>query len=66
MKFNSFADLINQVKGKSNRVVVPGANNREALEAIKMADGKAKVDSDTCVDCGACVATCPVEAISQE
>ena len=38
MKFNSFADLINQVKGKSNRVVVPGANNKEALQAIKMAD----------------------------
>ena len=40
MKFNSFADLIAQVKGKSNRVVVPGANNHEALEAIKMADEK--------------------------
>lgn len=38
MKFKSFADLIDQVKGKSNRVVVPGANNKEALEAIKMAD----------------------------
>ena len=37
MKFKSFEDLINQVKGKSNRVVVPGANNAEALEAIKMA-----------------------------
>ena len=38
MKFKSFEDLINQVKGKSNRVVVPGANNAEALQAIKMAD----------------------------
>lgn len=38
MKFNSFEDLISQVKGKSNRVVVPGANNAEALQAIKMAD----------------------------
>ena len=38
MKFKSFADLIEQVKGKSNRVVVPGANNKEALTAIKMAD----------------------------
>ena len=38
MKFKSFADLIDQVKGKSNRVVVPGANNKEALTAIKMAD----------------------------
>lgn len=38
MKFKNFEDLKNQVKGKSNRVVVPGANNAEALEAIKMAD----------------------------
>ncbi|MDR0953354.1 MAG: phosphate butyryltransferase [Elusimicrobiota bacterium] len=38
MKFNSFKELIGLVKGKSNRVVVPGANNMEALEAIKMAD----------------------------
>ena len=38
MKFSSFADLVNQVKGKTNRVVVPGANNKEALTAIKMAD----------------------------
>ncbi|MDR0292256.1 MAG: hypothetical protein LBI01_05825 [Elusimicrobium sp.] len=38
MKFKSFADLVNKVKGKSNRVVVPGANNKEVLEAIKMAD----------------------------
>ena len=38
MKFKSFADLISQVKGKSKRVVVPGANNKEALQAIKMAD----------------------------
>ena len=38
MKFKSFEDLISQVKGKSNRVVVPGANNSEALQAIKMAD----------------------------
>jgi NAD-dependent dihydropyrimidine dehydrogenase PreA subunit len=30
-----------------------------------MVDGKAFVDPDTCVECGACVATCPVSAISQ-
>ncbi|WP_428066858.1 phosphate acyltransferase [Candidatus Proelusimicrobium volucris] len=40
MKFNSFSELIDMVKGQSNRVVVPGANNTEALTAIKMADDK--------------------------
>lgn len=40
MKFNSFPELIDLVKGQSNRVVVPGANNEEALTAIKMADEK--------------------------
>lgn len=40
MKFNSFSELIDMVKGQSNRVVVPGANNAEALTAIKMADDK--------------------------
>jgi NAD-dependent dihydropyrimidine dehydrogenase PreA subunit len=30
-----------------------------------MVDGKAEVDPDTCVECGACVAVCPVNAISQ-
>jgi ferredoxin len=29
-----------------------------------MVDGKAKVDADTCIDCGACVDACPVQAIS--
>ena len=45
MKFKNFGDLISQVKGKSNRVVVPGANNSEALEAIKMADGDGLISS---------------------
>ena len=40
MKFNSFDELIDLVKGQENRVVVPGANNKEALTAIKMADDK--------------------------
>ncbi|MDR1683863.1 MAG: phosphate butyryltransferase [Elusimicrobiota bacterium] len=40
MKFNSFPQLIDLVKGQPNRVVVPGANNEEALTAIKMADEK--------------------------
>ena len=25
-----------------------------------------KVDQETCIGCGACVGTCPVEAISEE
>ncbi|MDG6224582.1 MAG: 4Fe-4S binding protein [Candidatus Thermoplasmatota archaeon] len=25
-----------------------------------------KVDTDTCIGCGACVATCPVQALSME
>ncbi len=45
MKFNSFTELIDMVKGKSNRVVVPGANNAEALSAIKMADDKGLISS---------------------
>jgi len=38
IKFGSFAELLATVKGKANRVAVPGATNLEALEAIKMAD----------------------------
>lgn len=35
-------------------------------EAINMAGDKAKVDPDTCIDCGVCVDACPEEAISME
>ena len=38
MEFTTFEQLLDKVRGKTNRVVVPGANNSEALEAIKMAD----------------------------
>jgi NAD-dependent dihydropyrimidine dehydrogenase PreA subunit len=31
-----------------------------------MAGDKAKVDSETCIDCGVCVDACPEEAISME
>jgi NAD-dependent dihydropyrimidine dehydrogenase PreA subunit len=31
-----------------------------------MADEKAVIDPDACVDCGVCVDACPVEAISME
>ena len=31
-----------------------------------MADAKAIVDNDACVDCGVCVDECPVEAIEME
>ncbi|MCX5790251.1 MAG: phosphate acyltransferase [Elusimicrobia bacterium] len=38
MEFKNFDELMRLVKGKSNRIVVPGANNPEALEACKIAD----------------------------
>lgn len=37
MKFKNFDGLVKMVRGKSSRVVVPGANNPEAMEACKMA-----------------------------
>jgi len=39
MKFKDFDELVRMVKGKSNRIVSPGANNAEVIEAIKIADG---------------------------
>jgi ferredoxin len=29
-----------------------------------MAESKAAVDGDACIDCGACIDVCPVEALS--
>jgi NAD-dependent dihydropyrimidine dehydrogenase PreA subunit len=34
------------------------------VNAIASAGDKHKIDGDTCIDCGACVDTCPVSAIS--
>jgi NAD-dependent dihydropyrimidine dehydrogenase PreA subunit len=31
-----------------------------------MENDKAKVDDDSCVDCGTCVDECPVEAIAMD
>jgi phosphate butyryltransferase len=39
MKFKDFDELVRMVKGKSNRIVSPGANNAEVIEAVKIADG---------------------------
>lgn len=36
MNFKNHDELIAKVKGKSNRVIVPGANNEEVLQACKM------------------------------
>lgn len=36
MKFRNFDELMRLVKDKPNRIVVPGANNEEVMEAIKM------------------------------
>ncbi|MFA6583749.1 MAG: phosphate acyltransferase [Elusimicrobiaceae bacterium] len=43
--FKDFDEIIAQVRGKTNRVAVPGANNTEALEALKMADGEGLIAS---------------------
>jgi phosphate butyryltransferase len=36
MKFKNFDELLGLVRGKTNRIVVPGANNDEVLTACKM------------------------------
>ena len=36
MKFRNYDELLKMVKGKTNRIVVPGANNDEVLEACKL------------------------------
>ncbi len=36
MKFRNFDELLSLVRGKTNRIVVPGANNDEVLTACKM------------------------------
>ena len=38
MHFKNFDELLKLVSGKSSRLVVPGANNLEAMEAIRIAD----------------------------
>lgn len=38
MDFKNFDELAEIVRGKTNRIIVPGANNHEAMEACKMAD----------------------------
>jgi ferredoxin len=35
------------------------------VEAIKVEDGKARVDEEACVDCGTCIEECPEEAIRE-
>jgi NAD-dependent dihydropyrimidine dehydrogenase PreA subunit len=32
---------------------------------LHLENDKAVVDEGTCIDCGACIATCPVQAISE-
>ena len=36
MKFKNFEELLGLVRGKTNRIVVPGANNAEVLTACRM------------------------------
>ncbi|HPN41305.1 MAG TPA: 4Fe-4S binding protein, partial [Candidatus Cloacimonadota bacterium] len=35
------------------------------VSALSMEDGKAVCDENACIDCGACIGTCPVSAISE-
>jgi phosphate butyryltransferase len=44
MTIKKFAELMEVVKGVPGRVVVPGANNTEVLEAIKLADENGLID----------------------
>ena len=43
-----------------------GSKDQCPSECIAMADEKAVVDADGCVDCGVCIDACPVEAIVLE
>lgn len=36
MKFETYDELMELVKGKTNRIVIPGANNAEVMQACKM------------------------------
>jgi NAD-dependent dihydropyrimidine dehydrogenase PreA subunit len=36
------------------------------VDAISEGADKYQIDPDTCVDCGACVGECPVDAIAPE
>ena len=35
------------------------------VSALSLEDGKAKSDHSTCISCSGCIATCPVQAISE-
>lgn len=37
IEFQNYDELIKKVSGKANKVVVPGSNNKEVIEALKMA-----------------------------
>lgn len=36
------------------------------VDCIELGEDQYLIDPDTCIDCGACVAACPVEAIYHE
>jgi Na+-translocating ferredoxin:NAD+ oxidoreductase subunit B len=40
--------------------------DRCQMEALEMADGKARLDPDRCIGCGLCVSTCPTHALTLE
>jgi phosphate butyryltransferase len=45
LEFNSYDELIKKVSGIANRVIVPGANNLEVLEALKMGTNNKLISS---------------------
>jgi len=40
--------------------------DRCQMEALEMADGKARLDRDRCIGCGLCVSMCPTHALTLE
>jgi phosphate butyryltransferase len=62
MKFKDFDELVTMVRGKSNRIVSPGANNPEVIEAIKIADGYGLVSGGVLIGDAAQIKSLAAEA----
>ncbi|MFO7659555.1 MAG: 4Fe-4S binding protein, partial [Candidatus Cloacimonadaceae bacterium] len=56
--------------GARDEVRRAGADDQDGADvcpvnALSMEGDKAVCDEATCIDCGACISTCPVQAISE-